>query len=188
MKPSTKTKQKTLTKLIMANIVGFVGIGLSALVIALACASLSSKYWQTVELAGGVAKLNMGLWDYCLEVSGTKTCTKIKDESSISDEAKDDANACKAMIFVAIFVTLAASITGGLVMFALKEKKILYFVAGGLDISAGIFFMIAMAIYVEKLKNDESDLHVGFALDVVSWILAWAAGGIFFGAKFMDKD
>jgi hypothetical protein len=66
----------------MANIVGFVGIGLSALVIALACASLSSKYWQTVELAGGVAKLNMGLWDYCLEVSGTKTCTKIKDESS----------------------------------------------------------------------------------------------------------
>jgi hypothetical protein len=41
------------------------------------------------------------------------------------------------MIFVAIFVTLAASITGGLVMFALKEKKILYFVAGGLDISAG---------------------------------------------------
>lgn len=48
--------------------------------------------------------------------------------------------------------------------------------------------MVAMAIFVDKLKSDDSDLHAGFALDVVSWIVAWIAGGLFVAAKFMEKN
>ena len=48
--------------------------------------------------------------------------------------------------------------------------------------------MIAMAVYVDKVKTSGSDLHYGFALDVVAWLLAWAAGGIIIASKFMSKE
>jgi hypothetical protein len=53
--------------------------------------------------------------------------------------------------------------------------------------------MIAMALYVAKIKTKDSDgmssdLGYGFALDIIAWLAAWAAGGLFIAAKFLTKD
>ena len=48
--------------------------------------------------------------------------------------------------------------------------------------------MIGMAIFADKLYNDQYDYGAAFALDIVAWIAAWAGGGIFVAAKLMDKE
>jgi hypothetical protein len=58
---------------------------------------------------------------------------------------------------------------------------------------SGIFLMIAMALYVAKIKTKDSvgissDLGYGFALDIIAWLAAWAAGGLFIAAKFLTKE
>jgi hypothetical protein len=58
---------------------------------------------------------------------------------------------------------------------------------------SGIFLMTAFAIYFHEIKTDDSDgvssdLGYGFALDILAWLAAWAAGGLFIAAKFLTKD
>jgi hypothetical protein len=48
--------------------------------------------------------------------------------------------------------------------------------------------MIAMAIYLDKVKTCGSDLDYGFVLDIIAWLTAWAAGGIFISSKFLTMD
>ncbi|XP_045175587.1 uncharacterized protein LOC123536454 [Mercenaria mercenaria] len=168
------------------NVLGLAGIGVSGLALIFGIVSFSSKYWEEANLSNVI--LNIGLWEYCLETSGIKICTDVDTAELVSDEAMVKVNACRAMMFLGIFGTFGAIVSGVLVMFVMKSTKILYFAAGGVDIFSGVCFMIAMAVYAGEIKNDDSDLHAGFALAVVAWITAWIAGGIFIGAKIMDKD
>ena len=55
----------------------------------------------------------------------------------MTDEQKDSVNACKAMIFLAIFTTVGAIAIVLVVMFVMKDKQVLLFAAGGLDVAAG---------------------------------------------------
>jgi hypothetical protein len=48
--------------------------------------------------------------------------------------------------------------------------------------------MVGMAVFVDKLENDQMDYDAAFAMDIVAWIAAWAGGGIFCAAKMMDKE
>jgi hypothetical protein len=53
---------------------------------------------------------------------------------------------------------------------------------------SGLFLMIAMAVFADKVKRSGSDFGYGFALDIVAWLAAWAAGGILIAAKFLNKE
>jgi hypothetical protein len=47
--------------------------------------------------------------------------------------------------------------------------------------------MIAMAVYADKCKLYGTNLDYGFALDIIAWLAAWVAGGIFIASKFLTK-
>jgi hypothetical protein len=48
--------------------------------------------------------------------------------------------------------------------------------------------MISMAVYADKIAQDDYDYHVCFAMDIVAWLMAWIGGAVFAGAKLLDKD
>ncbi|XP_045187725.1 uncharacterized protein LOC123545467 [Mercenaria mercenaria] len=170
----------------MANILGFVGVGVSGLALLFAILAMSLKYWETSD-QGGVADVNIGIWEYCIETSGTKVCTTI-DSDSVTDDELRNYRGVRATVFLGILFTTGAIVSAILVLFILTTKKVLYFVAAGLDVAAGLFLMIAMAVYADKVAHDGYDFHASFALDIIAWLAAWAGGGIFVGAKLAEKE
>ncbi|XP_060576063.1 uncharacterized protein LOC132733437 [Ruditapes philippinarum] len=115
---------------------------------------------------------------------GKEICQDIKDGKKEMGKSID---ACKAMLFLAIFATTGAIASAILLMVVMKDKQKLLFIAGGLDIASGFFLMIAMAVYADKCKLYGTNLDYGFALDIIAWLATWAAGGIFIASKFLTK-
>jgi 1,4-dihydroxy-2-naphthoate octaprenyltransferase len=69
----------------------------------------------------------------------------VKNLNASNISAKDLVNqnrAVRAMIILAILLCAASIACGVVVMFVLKQHKILYFVAGGLSIAAGTFYQM----------------------------------------------
>ena len=56
---------------------------------------------------------------------------------TVTDEELRNYRSVRATVFLGILLTTAAIVTAVLVLFVLKDKTILFFVAGGLDIAAG---------------------------------------------------
>jgi hypothetical protein len=56
---------------------------------------------------------------------------------TVTDEQKNSANACKAMIFLAIFGITGAIVCAVLVLFVMKDQQMLLFAAGGLNFASG---------------------------------------------------
>lgn len=50
--------------------------------------------------------------------------------------------------------------------------------------------MIGFAVFAGEIKPlyETSNYGASFALDIVAWILAWVAGGLFIAAKMMAKE
>ncbi|XP_060594624.1 uncharacterized protein LOC132748976 [Ruditapes philippinarum] len=182
----------------MANIVGLVGIGVSGVALLFAIVALASDKWETITVKGLTSEFKVGLWEMCTTDGGTTTCVDFEDvdNSIVKEKHKTSADGCKAMIFLAIFTTTGAIVSAVLVMFVMKEQQILFFAAGGLNLASGLFLMIAMALYVDKiqllnfrdLEGVFSYLDNGFYLDIGAWLAAWIAGGFFIAAKCLTKN
>ncbi|KAL4232134.1 hypothetical protein ACF0H5_009709 [Mactra antiquata] len=166
----------------MANIIGIVGIVVTGVALLFAILACALPQWNTT------AGTKTGIWQFCNTVGDT-TCVDI-DEDLIGEESYDKIKVMKAMTLLGIILTVPALVCGILVLFVMKDMKILFFVAGGIDILAGLFLMVAFAYYVDDIYVDSpvTSLGASFALDIVAWILAWVAGGLFIAAKFMDKE
>ncbi|XP_053407470.1 uncharacterized protein LOC123545468 [Mercenaria mercenaria] len=169
----------------MANILGFVGVGVSGLALLFSILAMGLQYWETGDQ--GMADVNIGLWEYCAETSLAKVCTTI-DSDSVTDDELRNYRGVRATVFLGILFTTGAIVSAILVLFVLTTKKVLYFVAAGLDVAAGLFLMIAMAVYADKVAHDGYDFHASFALDIIAWLAAWAGGGIFVAAKLTEKE
>lgn len=53
-------------------------------------------------------------------------------------------------------------------------------IAAGAFGAAGLFYMIAMAVYADLTDDscDGCDFHVSFAFTVMAWLLSWVAAAI----------
>ncbi|XP_053380269.1 uncharacterized protein LOC128548808 [Mercenaria mercenaria] len=171
----------------MANILGLVGVGVSGLALLFAILAMSLTYWETAN-PGGVSDVTIGIWEYCVETNGNKVCTTIDSDSVTDDEELRDYQGVRATVFLGIIFTTSAIVSAILVLFVLTTKNILYFVAAGIDVAAGLFLMIAMAVYAGGVAHDGYDLHACFALDIIAWLAAWVGGGFFVGAKLAEKQ
>jgi hypothetical protein len=56
---------------------------------------------------------------------------------TVKDKDLKEYRSVRGTLFVGILLTTGAIITAILVLFVLKDKKILYFLAAGLDVAAG---------------------------------------------------
>ncbi|XP_053381461.1 uncharacterized protein LOC128549139 isoform X2 [Mercenaria mercenaria] len=163
----------------MVNILGLVGVGVSGLALLFAILATSLAYWETakfntVSADGGVIDVHVGIWKSCAETDGNKVCYDIDtDRVIIHAESLLGYNTVRTTIILGIIFTASAIVPAILVMFVLQTKKVLYSVAAGLNVAAGLFLMIAMAV---------------FALDIIAWLSAWVGGGLFVGAKLTEKQ
>jgi hypothetical protein len=65
-----------------------------------------------------------------------------------------DLRAVRATVILGVILSAAAIVTGVLVMFVMKDTKILFFVAGGLDIAAGESCVIILfLLYILNCSN-----------------------------------
>jgi hypothetical protein len=69
---------------VMANIIGFVGIGVSGVALLFAIIALAADKWETSEVTilTITVETKIGLWKICTKGSGSDTCTDIADVSS----------------------------------------------------------------------------------------------------------
>ncbi|KAL4239327.1 hypothetical protein ACF0H5_000144 [Mactra antiquata] len=169
----------------MANMIGFAGVGILSVTFLFAILSLSLPYWTFKD--DPTQELHWGLWKYCLTISGgTKTCDELDLDTVPEDEARV-IRAVRGTLFIGIIFTSFAVALAIVVLLVLKDKKILFFGAAGCAFVSGVFCMVAFAVYADEY-SDNGDLHACFALDVIAWIGAWTAGGMFIAAKMFSKD
>ena len=74
---------KVKNKTDMANILGFVGIGVTGVALLFAIIALAADKWQTSDVTVGAVTVEtkVGLWEICTKSSGSESCTKIADAS-----------------------------------------------------------------------------------------------------------
>ena len=65
----------------MANIIGFVGIGVSSAALLLAILAVALTLWQSLET--GSTTITAGLWKYCIETGSSKACTDLDSDTSM---------------------------------------------------------------------------------------------------------
>ncbi|KAL4239572.1 Peroxisomal membrane protein pmp22 [Mactra antiquata] len=173
----------------MPNVLGIAGVGVTGVALLFSILACALPLWTISDLpCDGCTEI--GLWRYCITSLGVETCDDV-DEDLVGSDTFDDVKVIRAMLLLGIILTVPAIVCGLLVLFVLKDKKILFFVAGGIAILAGLFKMVGFAHYTEEIydsDNDTTSLGAAYALCIVAWLLAWIAGALFIVAKIMDKE
>ena len=62
----------------MANILGFVGIAVSAVALIFAIIAVALNQWQTYKV--GSSETSVGLWEYCVDNNGNEACIDIDSD------------------------------------------------------------------------------------------------------------
>ncbi|KAL4239326.1 hypothetical protein ACF0H5_000143 [Mactra antiquata] len=168
----------------MANVIGLASVAVLSVTLVIAIISLSLPYWSYLD--DTILDVHWGLWKQCIIRNGEKTCVDTDLDTATEDQARVFRVARASMIIGIIFTCFADAIAI-VALFVLKDKKVLLFGAAGCAFVSGVFCLVAFAVYADEFA-DVGDLHACFALDVIAWIGAWSAGGMFIAAKMLSKD
>ncbi|KAL4220849.1 hypothetical protein ACF0H5_019116 [Mactra antiquata] len=175
----------------LGRTLGYLGLFFIPVASTLAGIACGITYWQSgdVNLAGFDVYINSGIWTVCTEIKqlNTQTCDSINFDD-FPDDYETNVKAIRALVILGILNCTAANVFLALVLFVTKQMKIMFFVSAGCVFSAGLFFMISMAVFVEEVKTDTLDYAAAFYLIIIAWIMSWVGCGLVMGAKFTDKD
>ncbi|XP_063408351.1 uncharacterized protein LOC134691725 [Mytilus trossulus] len=155
------------------------GIIINALSLIIHVIGFSTTYWYKPD-----DTVHFGLWKTCGQAQKgiPEICIDIEDfpVSILNDSFK----AARALECLALVSFVAALIIAVLKVFVLKEKGILNFVAGLLNLMAGGLTLIGVCVFATMQflgdKLDSSKFHYSFGLCIVSGI-----GGLISGIVFI---
>jgi len=157
------------------NRLGLIFASLTALAVVFLIAAAAAPNW--VQGNGG----NAGLWKSC----GGGNCVSFDNADCKAGNfviaGCSSINGTRAFILLSLLVCVAAACLQFLIAF---EKYSNAAIAGILGIVAGIFGLIAMAIYAgyfndQHLSDSGYSLDACFGLCIVAWILALFSGIVF---------
>ncbi|XP_052086106.1 uncharacterized protein LOC127723499 [Mytilus californianus] len=156
------------------------GIIISALSLILHVIGFSTTYWYKPEDTG-----HFGLWKTCGQAQKGVPEICIDNEDFSGSLLNDNFKAARALECLALVSFIAALTSAVLKIVVLKEKGILNFVAGLVNLMAGGLTLIGLCVFATMqlfggVKLDSTKFHYSFGLCIVGGI-----GGLISGIVFI---
>ncbi|KAL3891061.1 hypothetical protein ACJMK2_003365 [Sinanodonta woodiana] len=144
--------------------------------------AIALPFWYYYDSPHGFGTTYFGLWMTCSKYASVSTeCNSFTIVPSYFDTVR-------ALEILGLLLVAGAGVLGFLKMYAIKDNSIIPLVAGGLAFVAGLFMIIGAIVFSNNTITSAetgATLHAGFALAIVSGVVAFAATGLFVASNFI---
>ncbi|XP_045172597.2 uncharacterized protein LOC123534420 [Mercenaria mercenaria] len=133
--------------------------------------------------------MQAGLWhEYHTlhDFAGTEISTRVGSTTKLWREINFDTEigmmlfTMRLLLFIAVFSLVAATVCSILRLKVYQEMKSLMNTAWSLSFEAGVLLLVCFVVYLTGIKQNTTDLHAAFYLDILAWLLAWFAAILLF--------
>ncbi|KAH3881509.1 uncharacterized protein LOC127873920 [Dreissena polymorpha] len=176
------------------NFLGYTAIVMLSCSVVLAAVAIGLPYWERYEFDLGTQTTltKQGLWTYCIDYT-PETFNSTGDNSSMVDVCGNYGDlgtngdltpirVTRAFAIIGAVLSVAALVFAVLATFPLKTTYRVHYVSCGLGVAAGVYLLIAFAVFVGKARLPGYDIDVCVSLDIVAWLTAWAGAGFMYFA------
>ncbi|KAL4220848.1 hypothetical protein ACF0H5_019115 [Mactra antiquata] len=168
---------------------GHVANGLNAATLSLSCMACGQIQWQVGDytVGGNTVSTKAGLWRECVTIGDAETC-QTTDFDSRDSSYERNIKAMRALMIIGILDVFTSLIFNAMSLCCPSRRRFGYTAGAGCAFSAGLFFMIVMAIFVNDIKDDRLSYGSAFGLDIGAWILIWISCGFQIAARMKLRD